>query len=345
MSFFQCPNCKNVWQYPIGKCPECFSSLTRLKTKRAKVIGVSKVSIPSLFHPKVPYFVLVLEDELGNRWIQKSEKEYKISDEFVIEKTSEKDAVAIWRVRYDFYEAIEKTIETLGGLKISSDSKILILPTIEKPSHPYLGDNTSPEFLKEVLTFLFDIGARRENIKVGSQSFDETPIALKAERSQLLMVCQKLDVSPLDLAQQGFAKNGDLEISEEALNADLIFNIPILKTGKAQATENLFVLLKKENLFSQRYLYSEKEIFENLMRTLEEKGLKIFTIAEGKHIQAENGSTFYLNLLFSSFCPQAIDRVFLEVINWKKIPEIIEDLKIENIKIVGRSLEEIRFSQ
>ena len=34
--------------------------------KEFKVVGVSKVSIPSPFHPIIPYYVLMLEDKNGN---------------------------------------------------------------------------------------------------------------------------------------------------------------------------------------------------------------------------------------------------------------------------------------
>jgi len=71
MAFYHCPNCKKIWQYPIEKCPDCFLNLERIKSKKIKVIGVSKVQIPTMFHPKTPYFVLLLEDENGNKWIQK----------------------------------------------------------------------------------------------------------------------------------------------------------------------------------------------------------------------------------------------------------------------------------
>jgi len=80
--FYQCPQCKKVWQYPADKCPECFLALERMKSEKIKVIGISKVVIPTMLHPKVPYFVLVLQDENGNKWVQKSQREYRIGDIF-----------------------------------------------------------------------------------------------------------------------------------------------------------------------------------------------------------------------------------------------------------------------
>ena len=185
--FYQCPKCKNVWQYPIEKCPNCFLGLEKLLTKTAKVIGVSKINIPTLLHPKVPYFVLVLEDEKGNKWAYKSLKEYKIGEEFIPEVSQNKNAVAVWRIKYDILEAIEKVIELLGGamrtpsssspsprppsegwtrcLKIDSQTKILILPTLVSPKHPYLAINTNPKFLESLINYLLNVGADKKTLK------------------------------------------------------------------------------------------------------------------------------------------------------------------------------------
>lgn len=338
MAFFECPKCKRIWQYPIEKCPECFTFLERVKSKKIKVVGTSKVLIPSIFHPKVPYFVLLLEDENKNKWIQKSEKEYKIGEELPLEVANDEKAVAIWTVKYDFLEGIEKVVELLGGLKVQESSKILILPTVEKPSHSYFRDNTSPEFFEAVLNFLFQWGVKSQNIKVASQSFDEIEIGQKAIKSGLFEICQKYKLKAIDLSRESFLRKGDLEISAEVFEADLILNLPILKIGKTQAIENLFVLLKKENFLGQKYLFSESEILEKLKKNLP----KILTIAEANHIRDERGFTFYLNLILGSFIPESVDWIFSKIANFP-LPEPFENLNFENISILGRKTEEVKF--
>ncbi|PIV64877.1 MAG: hypothetical protein COS09_02525, partial [Candidatus Nealsonbacteria bacterium CG01_land_8_20_14_3_00_12] len=188
--FYRCSKCKKIWQYPIERCPDCFSDLERIKSEKIKVIGISKVTIPTIFHQKIPYFVLVLEDENGNKWTQKSIKEYKIGDLFKVEPCTDKNAVAIWRIKYDILEAIEKVIELLGGPppNLGWGTKILILPTLVSPKHPYLAINTNPKFLESLIKYLIEIGGDVKNIKVAAQSFDETPIEASAQKSQLLNV-------------------------------------------------------------------------------------------------------------------------------------------------------------
>jgi len=342
MAFYHCPNCKKIWQYPIEKCPDCFLNLERIKSKKIKVIGVSKVQIPTMFHPKTPYFVLLLEDENGNKWIQKSVKEYKIGgNEFETEvKRNDENAVSIWRVKYDILEAVEKVIDLLGGLKIDPQTKILILPTLISATHPYLAENTSPEFLESTIKYLFENGVGIHNIKVCGQSFNEFPVEASTQKSQLLKVCQELKVLPINLAEKNFLKKGGLEISEEVFSADLILNLPILKMGKAQASENLFKLLKKENYLAQKYLSSNEEIFKKLIESLP----KILTIAEANSVQKSDGFVAHLGLVLASFNPLNLDRIFFEITMEKNLPEILKGIKIDGIPIVGREIEEVKFN-
>lgn len=357
--FYQCPKCKKNWQYPIEKCPECFLELKRINTQKAKVIGVSKVNISSFCHPKVPYFVLILEDEKGNKWPQKSAKEYKIGNEwFPYQESGEgqdknlprtelvlvRGTVAIWRIKYDILEGMEKVVELLGGIKIEPETKILILPTLTSPKHPYFAENTTPQFLESLIKYLLKSGGRGENIKVASQSFDEIPIEVSAQKSQLLKVCQDFKILPLDLAKSNFVKksinNFNFEISEELFNSDLIINLPILKIGGEEASENILKVLKKENYLGLKYLFSKQEIKENLNKVLP----NYLTIADGQIVQKSDKFTTFLGLILASFNPLNLDRIFAEISMVKDLPECTKNVKIENIPVVGRQIEEVQLT-
>lgn len=345
--FYQCSKCKKVWQYPIEKCPECFSALERMKSERIKVVGISKVAIPTMFHPRVPYFVLVLEDEKGNKWVQKSDREYQIGEEFKIETATNDKTVAIWRIKYDILEGIEKAVELVGSSFLNrafdTGTKILILPTLILPKHPYLCENTSPQFLGNFIKHLIKKGARSENIKVVGQSFDETPIEAAAQKSQLLKTCQDYKILPLDLAKTNFIKkeegNLTFEISEEVFQTDLIINLPILKIGRASAGANVLKFLKKENYFGLKYLRAEEEIIENLNKVLP----RYFTLAEAQSVQKADQFVAHLNLIFGSFNPLNLDRIFSEVSMTEKLPEYLKRVKIDDIPLVGRKVEEVQY--
>ncbi len=356
--FYQCPKCKKTWQYPIEKCLDCFNVLEKVKSEKIKVVGVSQVYSPTILHPKTPYFVLLLEDENGNRWNYKSLTEYKIGDEFKIKKATDlpspknfKEAVAIWRIKYDILEAIEKTIELLGGLKINSNTKILILPTLVAAKHPYLAENTSPEFLESFIKYLLEKGAAAGNIKVAGQSFDETLIDVAVSRSQLLKVCRIFKIMPQDLSKTNFRKiekeKFSFEVTEEFFNSDIIINMPILKMGQIAGAQNLLRFLKKENYLGLKYLYSDEEIMKNLTGVLK----NCFTLAEANTVQKTSGLTIFLGLVFAGFNIFHLEKAFFEATFYNKdllpasrgLPEFIKNIKIENIPIVGRQIGELKY--
>jgi len=347
--FYQCSKCQKKWQYPIKKCPHCFAELKRIKTQKAKIIGLSKTNIPTLLHPKTPYSVLVLEDEKGNRWTQKyaphekSSKEYQVGDEFILESIKDKNAVALWRIKYDILEAIERTVELIGSLDINQDSRIVVLPTLTSPKHPHFAENTSPEFLEGLLLYLFQKGIKAENIKVAGQSFTDIPIEASIQKSQLLRVCRDFKISPLDLAKTNFVKKEKeglvLELSEELFNNNLIINLPILKMGKALASENVLKFLKKENYLGLKYLHEK----EKIIKTLKDIMPQCLTIAEAHTIQKPDKFTVFLGMILTSFDFLNLDRIFFEITCQEKLPRILEKIEIEKIPVLGRTIEEIQY--
>jgi uncharacterized protein (DUF362 family) len=344
--FYQCPNCKNTWQYPIEKCPTCLSKPQAVESKNLKVIGVSRVVIPSSLHPKVPYFVLLLENENGQKWVQKSIREYKIGDKYELKSVNAKNAVSIWRVKYDIAEAIEKVISLLGDLKIDGSSKILILPTLISVSHPYFRENTHPEVLNALIKFLIKKGAKNENIKVAGQSFVETPIEAMAKKSLILPVCQENNVGFMDLQKGSFKrieKEGLVfEVSEEVFKNNLVINLPILKMdpklGVKGALENLIKFWKKESFLGQKYLYGDEELILKLKEVLPE----ILTVADGTIIQKSDKRSTILDLMMASFNPLNLDRAFVEIA-MTKLPEYLKSAKIEEIPISGREIGEVQY--
>ena len=344
--FYQCPKCKRVWQYPLEKCPECFLNLKRFESKKLEVIGISRVLIPSPMHPKVPYFVLLLEDENGNKFVQKAMKECKIGDKFEIKESQNKNSVVIWRVKYDLYEAISKIIFLLDGLKLDQNKKILILPTLVSVCHPHERENTHPEVLRELIEILIEKGAKAENIKVAGQSQSDTPIEAMAKKSQILFVCQENRVEFWDLRKRNFKrieKEGLVfEISEEVFKNDLIINLPILKLdsklGIKGAMENLLRFWKKESYLGQKYLYGEEELILKFKNALPE----VLNIADGTIIPKSNGQSVILDLVLGSFNPQNLDRIFAEIA-MIPLPAYLKSVKLEEIEILGRQIAEVQW--
>lgn len=82
---WKCGKCGKQWTYPVTKCIFCEGIVGIVEPSSLIVKGMTEVLIPSIEHPKVPYFNLLLEDEDGNYHIRKSFKGYNIGEQLIIE--------------------------------------------------------------------------------------------------------------------------------------------------------------------------------------------------------------------------------------------------------------------
>ncbi len=87
---YSCKNCKRFWHYELRQCAYCQGDLVREEAKKWTVVGVTEVSVPSTEHPDVPYWVLLLEDEKGNKRLRKSMEAHKIGDSIEVGKAKGK---------------------------------------------------------------------------------------------------------------------------------------------------------------------------------------------------------------------------------------------------------------
>jgi len=103
-----CNKCNRKWIYPIEKCIYCKLDVEEKVSKKLKVVGFTKVNVPSVLHPIIPYNILILEDEQGNKIPKKTIKDYKLG-EFYEELPASKDpAVSIVKIKYDLDLAVEE---------------------------------------------------------------------------------------------------------------------------------------------------------------------------------------------------------------------------------------------
>ncbi|HOU45673.1 MAG TPA: hypothetical protein PLA41_00790 [Candidatus Pacearchaeota archaeon] len=330
--FYKCPKCDRRWQYPVEKCPECFETLQKMKNKQTKVIGITKVSIPTLTHPNVPFNILLLEDEFGNKWSYKTQREYKENDNFILETAKTRDAVAVWTWKYDILETLDKLEYLLNGFKIDSDSTVLILPKLTKAEHPYLRENTSPEFLDCLIKFVISKGVNPLNIMVGAQSFTDTPIEMMAQKSQLLEVCQQNGVNPLIISMAGFDELYNLRISEFAKKVSLIINAPILKEGQDWASQNLLTLLEKNDYLKLTDKEKKQEAIDKIISGLN----NIVTIAQADEIQNANKIMETIAIFLAGYNAKNIDKVFSDIL-------LNQPGAGKDIEVVGREILDMQF--
>ena len=348
-----CRKCNKKWLYPIEKCIYCNEKLEKEIGLKTKVIGVSKVNVPSSYHPIVPYYVLILEDEHGNRMPKKSMREWKIGNEYKWQPSDDDTAVSIVKIKYDIYEAVKEALELIN-FKLDNNAKILIKPEIIAKAYPYMAFNTNPKVIDAILKILIEKGVKAENIIVAERcQFDPMEEALP--RSEIDGVCNKYKVKFVDLAKSQYEKkkegNFEFEIAKDVLGRDLVINVPVLKThlllGIAGALENMTRIVS-EKCYKEMSSKKPEEIAQAI--ALLNKSLKYITIGDGTigmqgNGPAQYGEPAFLNMILASKDPVALDSVFKEIALLRNVPclEVAEKMgvgtaDIREIAVVGEEL-------
>lgn len=350
-----CEKCNKRWIYPIEKCVYCKGNIIKQKGTKIKVIGTTKVNILSPMHPIVPYNILLLQDEHGNRLPKKTMKDYKIGDDYTEKKAKTNTAVSVVKVKYDIYEAIKNAVELLNGVELSQDDKLLIKPSIITAAYPYQAVNTNPDFLNALLAVLFEFGVKKENVIVAEQSLIGADSVDAASKSGILEVCKKHNVSFVDISKGPFEEaesdGSPFKIFKEALNRKII-NAPIMKTnfqlGISGALENLSRLVDAE---TQRKMYFED--IDNSLPKLVKLLPNVLTIADATNgMQGQGplalGEPAFLNLVLASKNAAALDAVFCETAMLETPQHVtnsssIISINTKKIEVVGNELDALKY--
>jgi len=350
-----CEKDNKKWIYPIKKCIYCKGPITKQKSRKAKVIGMTKVNIPSPMHPITPYNVILLEDEYGNRMPKKTMSDYKIGDHYVIEKAESESAVIITKIKYDFGEALRQSLELLKSKYVGEGDKVLIKPSIIEPVHSYQAVATNPKLLDTLISYLKDIGVK--DIIVAEQAMIGNDTMASAKKSGILDVCKKHEVNFIDLSRceyvekdfEGFKFNVAKEIMDRK-----IINIPVMKTssqiGVSGAIENMLRTVDQE---TQKRMFADdiEKTLPKLLKILP-KFLTIGDATIGLQGQGPTllGEPAFLNMLFVSEDPIALDTIFIEM-GMLPMPNYIKEAcnigagnnDVKSIEVVGDELEAIKF--
>ena len=345
-----CEKCNKKWIYPVEKCVYCKGGIIKQKGSRLKVAGITKVMIPSPMHPLIPYNIILLEDEYGNRLPKKTMKDYKIGEEFVQEKAKTENAVAIVKIKYDIYEAIKEAIRLLKGVGFDSEEKILIKPSVVLAAYPYQAVNTNPDFLDALLRLLGDYGVKKDNILVAEQALIGSDTMDAASKAGILEVCKRHGVDFADISKGPFevieAGDTKFNIFKKALGRKII-NAPIMKTnfqiGLSGAMEN-FSRLCDEKTQREMYYNDIGKSLPKLVNALQ----NVITIADvSSGMQGQGplaaGEPAFMNLVLAGKDAAAIDAAFCEV-GMLMLPEYVSNsTDTKKIEIVGNEIDALKY--
>ena len=350
-----CERDNKKWIYPIKKCVYCRGPIIKQKGRKAKVIGITKVNIPSPMHPIIPYNVILLEDENGNRMPKKTMKNYNIGEEYVIEKAKTDDAVIIEKIKYDPYEALKESINLLESSGMGENDKVIIKPSIIQPAYEYTATNTNPKILDVLITYLKE--HKIKDIIVAEQAMIGNDTLAAAKKSGILDICKKHDVNFVELEKSRYVEKEidglKFKIAKDFFDRKII-NVPVMKTnsqiGISGAVENMLRCADNE---TQKMMFN-KDIEKTLPKLLKvmPSFLTVGDATIGMYGQGPTalGEPAFLNMIFVSKDPVALDAVFVEM-GLLEMPQHLKECAnsgignndVSSIEIIGDELEAIKF--
>lgn len=350
-----CEKDNKKWIYPIEKCIYCKGPITKQKGRKEKIIGTTKINIPSPMHPLIPYNIILLEDEYGNRIPKKTMKEYKIGDAYELKPAKTQGAVIITKIKYDIEEYLKESLSLLHEPFIKPEDKVLIKPSIIEPAYGYQAATTNPKILDALISFLKENNVK--DIIVAEQAMIGNDTIASAKKSGILDVCEKHDVNFVDLRKCEYVEKEfdsfKFKIAKHFFERKII-NIPVMKTnsqiGISGAIENM---LRAANEETQKAMFAE-DIEKTLPKLL--KAMPDFlTIGDATIGMQSQGPTLlgepaFLNMIFISKDPVAIDTVFVKM-GLLPTPEYIKQATTlgigsndtRSIEIIGDELEAVKF--
>lgn len=349
-----CEKDNKKWLYPIEKCIYCKEQVTKQISTKAKVMGITKVNIPSPMHPIIPYYVMLLEDEYGNRMPKKTMKECNIGDEYEIKQATQDGAVILTKIKYDIFEYMKWSLKLLHNYDLSAEDKVLIKPSIIEPAYPYQAVNTNPRLLDALITYLKERGIN--DIIVAEQAMLGNDTMASAKKAGILDVCKKHEIPFVDLSKSEFVEKNvdgfDFRIAKELFERKVI-NVPVMKTNSqltiSGAIENLVRVVDEK---TQKNMF-EGDIEKTLPKLIKALPgfLSIGDVTIGLQGQGPTslGEPLFLNMLFISKDPVALDSVFVET-GVLPMPDYIKEAgaigagnsDVKDIQIIGDELGAIK---
>jgi len=260
----------------------------------------------------------------------------------------------------EVYNAVKKSIELIGGLNIKKGSKVLVKPNLLRPKEPKLQVSTHPSVVRAVIRIL------KENectVLVGDSPGFHDPIKT-AEVCGILDVCKEegADFVAFRNKKSYLYKEGILmkrfELTDMIDKVDCIVNLPKLKTHVMMdvtlAIKNTFGLMISLNKSQMHFKLKEKKKFAAMLVDLSNFAKPCLNIMDGVYGMEgngpANGDIKKVGIISASHDCLAMDITLTKLMGFDPLSILTnkiglsnkDDNYLENIKIVGEKLEDVK---
>ncbi len=256
----------------------------------------------------------------------------------------------------DLAITIESLLEPLGGMSsiVKSGDRVLLKPNLLTGSRPTKECTTRPEIIYCVAKMVQAAGGKPF---LGDSPAFGTALGV-AKANGLLAIAKELDIPIVEFHGQRYQTEGDfkhLRLSKEAMNADVVINLP-----KVKSHVQLTITMGVKNLFgcvpgkmkAWWHLEAGKDVdkFARMLVATAEAIAPSLTIMDGIIGHEGNGpgqgEPRYLGMLAASNDVFALDRVVVEIlgVNPNQVPTIKvgKYQNLDQIAIAGASIENLQ---
>jgi uncharacterized protein (DUF362 family) len=159
--------------------------------------------------------------------------------------------VSVVRETKNIEQAIRKSIELIGGMRIENVDEVVIKPNLCNTKNPYRMVITDFRIIESLIKILKEKG--KKTVIVESDNISATA-EYRIEKSGLLDLLKRWDTSFLNLSHDNFEEhtiNGEtIRVPKTVLEADYFINLPKIKTeghvGVTLSIKNLFGLIQRK---------------------------------------------------------------------------------------------------
>ena len=263
------------------------------------------------------------------------------------------------------FPAVKRLLEPLGGMAtfVKPGQKVLLKPNLLSGKPPELAVTTHPEIVRAVIKLVQQAGGI---VSVGDSPGIGKPEAV-ARKSGIMQVIKETGVqfAPFEDSVKLRPRGGtfhELEVARDILEADVIINLPKLKThqmmGMTCAVKNMFgavVGLRKPRLHLQAG--TDKAFFALMLLELCEQLNPALTIVDAVvGMEGEgpgSGDPVEIGALLAGNNPQAVDTAAAELIGlsprqvWTQQQAINTERpysKMSQLDLVGAPLDSLKIS-
>jgi uncharacterized protein (DUF362 family) len=252
--------------------------------------------------------------------------------------------------------AIEQLLEPLGGMSsiVKAGDRVLLKPNLLTGSRPTKECTTRPEIIYCVAKMVQAAGGKPF---LGDSPAFGTAMGV-ARLNGLLAIAEELNIPIVEFHGQRYQTNGDfqhLRLSKEAMDADVVINLP-----KVKSHVQLTVTMGVKNLFgcvpgkmkAWWHLESGKDVnkFARMLVATAEAIAPSLTIMDGIIGHEGNGPSQgepkQIGMLAASRDVFALDRVVIEVLGVN--PDLVPTLRVgkyqnlDQIAIAGASIQSLQ---